>query len=226
MLGSKDAKSRATIGTVPAAASATTIQATPRATAHEWVIARTPPAMPAMVHNTTSMVIALRKNTTMTRPIMVEADPLTKFFVADRAARQTVLLAIYDWTKALGEARLAARALTGQRDSIKADLASAETQADSLNARIGRVAASIDRAFLALNGQRGPIEGWSGQPTSDQRKAVGYAIDDARKAITDLNKLIATEIPAAYGGGNGRRWTRSVAPVRMPVQGASGKNSR
>jgi hypothetical protein len=162
----------------------------------------------------------------MTRPIMVEADPLPRFFVADRAARQTVLLAIYDWTKALGEARLAARALTGQRDSIKADLASAGAQADSLNARIGRAAASIDRAFLAVNGQRGPIESWSGQPTSDQRKAVGYAIDDARKAITDLNKLIATEIPAAYGGGSGRRWTHNVAPVRMPGQGASAKNSR
>jgi photosystem II stability/assembly factor-like uncharacterized protein len=152
----------------------------------------------------------------MTRPIMVEADPLPKFFVADRAARQTVLLAIYDWTKALGDARLAARALTSQRDSIKADLASAGTQADSLNARIGRVAAAIDRSFLAVNGQRGPIEGWSGQPTSDQRKAVGYAIDDARKAINDLNKLVTTDIPAAYGGANA--WKRKVSPVKLPAR--------
>jgi len=152
----------------------------------------------------------------MTRPIMVEADPLPKFFVADRAARQSVLLAIYDWTKALGDARLAARALTSQRDSIKADLASAGTQADSLNARIGRVAAAIDRSFLAVNGQRGPIEGWSGQPTSDQRKAVGYAIDDARKAINDLNKLVTTDIPAAYGGANA--WKRKVSPVKLPAR--------
>jgi len=152
----------------------------------------------------------------MTRPIMVEADPLPKFFVADRAARQTVLLAIYDWTKALGDARLAARALTTQRDSIKADLANAGTQADSVNARIGRVAAAIDRSFLAVNGQRGPIEGWSGQPTSDQRKAVGYAIDDARKAINDLNKLVTTDIPAAYGGANA--WKRKVSPVKLPAR--------
>src|SRR5262249_1182492 len=101
------------------------------------------------------------------------------------------------------------------RDSIKADL-SGSAQADSLNARIGRAATAIDRAFLALNGQRGPIEGWSGQPTSDQRKAVGYAIDDARKAITDLNKLISTDIPAAYGGANA--WKRKVAPVKLPAR--------
>jgi hypothetical protein len=143
----------------------------------------------------------------MTRPIMVEADPLPKFFVADRAARQTVLLAIYDWTKALGDARARRTgAHTHSATPSKADLRSAGTQADSLNARIGRVAAAIDRSFLAVNGQRGPIEGWSGQPTSDQRKAVGYAIDDARKAINDLNKLVTTDIPAAYGGANA--WKR------------------
>jgi hypothetical protein len=154
----------------------------------------------------------------MTRTVMVEADPLPRFFVADRAARQIVLLAIYDWTKALGEARLAARALTSQRDSIKVDLSAkgGGTQADSLNARIGRASAAIDRAFLALNGHRGPIEGWSGQPTSDQRKAVGYAIDDSRKAIADLNKLVTADIPAAYGGASA--WKRKVSPVKLPAR--------
>jgi hypothetical protein len=151
----------------------------------------------------------------MTRTVMVEADPLPKFLVADRAARQTVLMAIYDWSKALGEARLAARALTAQRDSMKAELP-AGAQLDSLNARIGRTATAIDRAFIALNGQRGPIEGWSGQPTADQRKAVGYGIDDARKAITDLNKLVTTDIPAAYRGANA--WKRKVSPVKLPAR--------
>jgi hypothetical protein len=152
--------------------------------------------------------------TPLTRTVAVEADPLPRFSAPDRAARQIVLLSIYDWTKALGEARLAARALVGQRDSIKADVAG--SAADSLNAQIGRTATAIDRALLAVNGQRGPIEGWSGQPTADQRKAVDYAIDDARKAINDLNKLITTEIPAAYGGANG--WKRRVSPVKLPAR--------
>jgi len=155
----------------------------------------------------------------MTRVVKVEADPLPKFLVADRAARQTVLMAIYDWTKVLGEARVAARALTGQRDSIKADLASAGAQIDSLNARIGRTATAIDRALLAVNAERGPIEGWSGQPTSDQRKAVGYAIEDARKAINDLNKLVTADVPAAYGGASA--WKRKVAPVKLPARNAN-----
>ena len=155
----------------------------------------------------------------LTRTVAVDADPLPKFTVADRAARQALLMSIYDWTKTLGEARLAARALTSQRDSIRGDLIAsgkpnAATLADSIAGHIGRVSASIDRAFTSINGQRGPIEGWSGLPTADQRKAVGYGIEDGRKAIADLNKLVTTEIPTAYGGASA--WKRKISPVNAP----------
>ena len=39
--------------------------------------------------------------------------------------------------------------------------------------------------------QRAPIEGWSGLPTADQQRALGYAIEDAQKAVAALNKLAA-----------------------------------
>jgi photosystem II stability/assembly factor-like uncharacterized protein len=123
--------------------------------------------------------------TPLTGAVLVDADPLPQFSATDRAARQVILLRIYETTKSLGNARITARGLMAQRDSIKT------AAGDSLSARITRVAGNIDRAFNALNAQRGPIEGWSGLPTVDQRKAVGYAVDDATKAIAELNKIAA-----------------------------------
>jgi hypothetical protein len=146
----------------------------------------------------------------LTGNVVVEPDPLPRFTTADRAARQAVLMKIYDWTKTIASARTTARALTSQRDSLKADLAA---PSDSLNARISRASSTLDRAFTTINGLRGPIEGWSGVPTVDQQKALGYAIDDASKAIADLNRLIETEIPAAYKS-SGRSWSRAVHPVK------------
>jgi photosystem II stability/assembly factor-like uncharacterized protein len=145
--------------------------------------------------------------------IVVEADPLPKFSAADRLTRQTVLMRIYEWSKALGEGRTAARALIAQRDSLRSDVPAA---ADSINARAARVSVDIDRAFTAVNGERAPIEGWSGLPTVDQQKSLGYAVEDAQKALAELDKLVDTDIPAAYRGAAKKEWTRRVKGVTMP----------
>jgi hypothetical protein len=146
--------------------------------------------------------------------VVVEPDPLPKFPSADRATRQALLMRIYDWTKALGSARIATRALVAQRDSIKADLGA---PADSIDARVTRLGTSVDRAFTAVNAQRNAIEGWSGLPTIDQQKAVGYGIDEGRAAIAELNKLVSTEIPSAYRHAS-KTWSRSVKPVTAPIR--------
>ena len=142
----------------------------------------------------------------------VEADPLPRFNAIDRAARQTLLMQIYDWTRALGDARTAVRALTSQRDDFTSDIGAA---ADSLNARIARAGTDVDRAFDAVNGQRAPIEGFSGPPSVDQRSALGYALEDATKTAVNLNTLIATEIPAAYKATK-KEWTKKVSGVIVP----------
>jgi hypothetical protein len=158
--------------------------------------------------------------------VLVEADALPAFSPADRAARQAILMRIYEWTKALGEARIAARSLVAQRDSIAADFAAggapdAGARADSLNARIARVVASIDRALTAVNGERAPIESWSGLPTIDQQKAVGYAIDDGQKAIGALDRLVSSDIPAAYKATARKDWGRRVKAIAAPPTRAS-----
>jgi hypothetical protein len=158
-------------------------------------------------------------STPMTGTAVVEADPLPKFNAVDRAARQAILMRIYEWTKTLGAARTAARALVAQRDSIKSDL-HGDAQADSLNARIARTAADIDRALLGVNAARGPIEAWSGMPSVDQRQALDNAVEDAGKAIGALNKFVNTEIPAAYQAVAKKAWPRKVNGVAPPL-GAS-----
>jgi hypothetical protein len=150
--------------------------------------------------------------TALTGPLVVEADPLPAFPSADRAKRQTILMSIYDWSKALGAARVATRALIQQRDSLKAELG---PRADSLDARITRLGASVDRAFAAVNAQRNAIEGWSGLPTVDQQKAVGYGVADGRAALAELNKLVGTDIPAAYRAAS-KTWSRPVKGVAPP----------
>jgi len=148
--------------------------------------------------------------------LTVDADPLPKFGTTERVARQALLMQVYDWTHTLGEARAAVRALMAQRDTIKSELGDA--RADSLNARVTRLSADVDRAFNAVNAQRSPIEGWSGTPSVDQRKSLEYALDDARKATTELNRLVSMDIPAAYKAA-GKSWSRTVPRVQQPVSG-------
>src|SRR5581483_2295395 len=103
-----------------------------------------PPEGPLVMPGSYSVRVTVPGLAPMNGKVLVEADPLPKFTAADRAARQAVLMRIYEWTKALGAARAVARSLVGQRESFRADLGPA---ADSLNARVGRAATSIDRAF-------------------------------------------------------------------------------
>jgi hypothetical protein len=91
-------------------------------------------------------------------------------------------------------------------------------KADSLNARIARQAASIDRAFTALNGQRAPIEGWSGLPTIDQQRALGFVLDDAQKALVELDRLVNIDIPTAYKTMAKKAWSRPVRAVPVPAE--------
>ncbi|MEO7084201.1 MAG: hypothetical protein ABI442_15795, partial [Gemmatimonadaceae bacterium] len=159
--------------------------------------------------------------------LTVDGDPLPKFSATDRAARQVLLMRIYEWTKSLGVARTTVRGLLAQRDSIKADLvaggaADAATKADSLSTRVFTVSAELDRAFNAVNAQRAPIEGWSGMPTADVRSALGYAVEDATKATSELNKLIGADIPAAYKSAK-KDWTKKPALVATPSSAASAK---
>jgi len=111
--------------------------------------------------------------------LRVEGDPRVVFPDADRRARQAVLMKLYDLQKSLAAARAA---------SAAARLAS-DTQLGQLQAEIAAeigTAANLARA----------IEGYSGLPTSDQRRQIDWLMDDATRTVAALNRILHTDMPA------------------------------
>ena len=53
----------------------------------------------------------------------------------------------------------------------------------------------------------------------DQRKAMGYALDDAAKAVGALNRLLGADVPTAYTAAK-KKWAAPVKPVAVPAGGA------
>jgi hypothetical protein len=47
----------------------------------------------------------------------------------------------------------------------------------------------------------------------DQRKALDYALEAAAEAVAELNRLVTTDIPAAYQAA-GMSWTNAVKAVK------------
>ncbi|MFI5311563.1 MAG: hypothetical protein ACHQQ3_10040, partial [Gemmatimonadales bacterium] len=145
---------------------------------------------------------------------VVEGDPLTNFSDPDRRNRQTLLMSIYGLQKSLGAARAASRALAAQNEDIRKDLAGGGASGiDSLLATVARVSSDVDRAFVEANALRGPIEGYSGLPTADQRRQVDWVFDDATNAVAAFNRLVQSEIPAAYSRAGKGDWPRRVQPL-------------
>jgi hypothetical protein len=143
----------------------------------------------------------------------VEGDPLTNFSDADRRARQALVMSVYSVQKSLASAHAAARALGAQAADLKRDLAGGGAKADSLVAHVGRLQADIDRSLAATNGATRPVEAWSGMPTLDQRRQIDFAVEDAMKAIADLNRVIQAEIPAMYSSVAKKPWPKPVQSV-------------
>jgi hypothetical protein len=55
-------------------------------------------------------------------------------------------------------------------------------------------------------------------PSVDQRKSLGYAIENAEKVIGELNKLVSSDIPAAYQRVAKKEWSRKVKGVQPPAR--------
>jgi len=145
--------------------------------------------------------------------MIVEGDPLTNFSDADRRARQALVMSVYSVQKSLAGAHVAARALGAQAADLKRDLAGGGAKADSLIARVSRLQADVDRSLGATNGAVRPVEAWSGAATLDQRRQIDFALEDAMKAIADLNRVIQVEIPAMYSSVAKKPWPKPVQAV-------------
>jgi hypothetical protein len=127
----------------------------------------------------------------MKTELRVEGDPRVAFSDADRRSRQTALLNLYALQKSLTAARAAGATAAGQLDTpggrgINSSRADAGT-------RLTQVMADLVAQFNAVNGLSRAIEGYSGLPTTDQRRQVDWAFDDAARAVDMLNNVLQAE---------------------------------
>jgi len=156
--------------------------------------------------------------------LMVQADPLdAAFSAADRRARQDTLLQLYGLQKTLAGARTAARALAGQADAIRQDLtqggaSGAAAKADSLTDRLTRLQAEVDRLLGIAGTEMRAIESFNSVPTADQHDQLAWAVDDATRAITLLNRTSQTDIPALYAQFAKGAKPRVVPAVALPAR--------
>jgi hypothetical protein len=111
--------------------------------------------------------------------LRVEGDPRVSFSDADRRARQAALLMLYELEKSLSAAR--------------ASSATARVGADT---RLAQLQAEIAAELNTASALSRAIEGYSGLPTSDQRRQIEWVVDDGSKTLDALNRVLRTEMPA------------------------------
>jgi photosystem II stability/assembly factor-like uncharacterized protein len=129
----------------------------------------------------------------LTSALLVESDPRVTVTEGDRRARQSFLISAYDLQKTLASARFAARTAASRLDALKKN---GKATAEDASVRLVRVDAEINTTLGAANALARSVDGYSGLPTSDQRKQLDWLFDDATRAIEELNRL---DLPASPG---------------------------
>jgi photosystem II stability/assembly factor-like uncharacterized protein len=123
--------------------------------------------------------------------LRVDVDPRVSFADADRRTRQTALLNLYALQKSLSAARMAGANAAGQLDTPGGrGLTSSRTDTAS---RLTQVQADLVAQFNAVTNLSRAIEGYSGLPTTDQRRQVDWAFEDAGRAIDAMNRVLQTD---------------------------------
>jgi photosystem II stability/assembly factor-like uncharacterized protein len=141
-----------------------------------------PPQGPLVLPGVYTVAITIAGRT-LTNQLHVDADPRIVFSDDDRRARQSTLMNVYDLQKSLSAARAAGRMLASRFDSQPGGDKSASTRVTELQTEITaelNTATSLSRA----------IEGYSGLPTADQRRQLGWLFQDVTATVESLNAVL------------------------------------
>jgi hypothetical protein len=155
----------------------------------------------------------------MTGTIAVEGDPRTAFSDADRRARQSMLIDLYNLEKTLGAARKASRTLGTQAETLKKAVGRQAAGLETLSAHLSKIEREVNAEMNAASSLSRAVDGYSGLPTADQKRQGDWVFEDATASVAALNTVIQTEAPAAYGellkeGSLPARQQPIPAPVR------------
>ncbi len=126
---------------------------------------------PTVMPGTYTVTLTTALGKTQTKKLDVQLDPRLHVPDVDRRARQAALLKLYELEKAIGAARTAGRADDATVARLHSELSVALTTASSLT-----------RA----------IDGFSGAPTSDQRRQIEWIADDVAKTVGQLTRAVGS----------------------------------
>jgi photosystem II stability/assembly factor-like uncharacterized protein len=151
--------------------------------------------------------------------LIVDGDPRTTFSDSDRRTRQSALMDLYDLQKTLAAARKAARTLVAQAESVRKDLAKPAAALDALADRVTRLQSELNTQMNTASGLSRSIEGYSGLPTSDQKRQIDWAFEDATKSVAALNTAIQTDALNVYSDLLKQgAWPARPQPVAPPAK--------
>jgi len=125
--------------------------------------------------------------------LKVDADPRVAFSEADRRARQTALVELYDLVKSLAAGRATAAGAIARADSAK----NARDETSDAERRLRALQTDLTTQMGAAAALSRSIEGYSGLPTADQRRQIDWAFEDAQETIGALNRALHTDGGAA-----------------------------
>lgn len=132
----------------------------------------------------------------------IEADPRRPMTMADRRARQSALMAVYDLAAPLNDATQAASRLTQQMNEVEGLLDESEESSESISSMLTGIQQELEEVREGLGEARrwagvgGAIQGSSTLPTEDQLWQIDAAWDAAPPLIERLNVLIEDQVPA------------------------------
>jgi len=136
--------------------------------------------------------------------LRVEGDSRVTFADADRRARQTPLLTLYELQKALLGARAAAVAGVTHFEALsRASRKPSHEPEDRLRALQGE----LNTEMNTIGTLSRSIEGFSGLPTADQRRQIDWVFDDAAKTVDALNETLQS---------NGEKPARLISIPKKP----------
>ena len=149
----------------------------------------------------------------------VESDPARPCPTPTDARARSTLVDLYDLEKTIGTARAASRTLAAQAESLKKAVAQPAAALDKLATNLSQVERELNSQMNAASALSRAIDGYSGLPTTDQKRQVDWVFEDATRSVAALNTVIQTDAPAVYADllkqGS---WPARPEPIAAPVR--------
>jgi photosystem II stability/assembly factor-like uncharacterized protein len=138
------------------------------------------PLGPTVQSGKYTVTVQLPGGRSMKAMLAVEDDPRIRRSDSDKRTRQSALVKLYELEKAIGRVRRAARTASAGAGRGNTPRAS----------RLDQLLATLTSELNQAAALSRSIDGYSGAPTTDQRRQVDALADEAARTIAELDRLL------------------------------------